>query len=236
LSPLLKFWDKLSYRNWMTYEESVRQRTPSLKEPNQSPAEAKIFSQGVQAITTPQALGLAQSYDFGRHRKLADLGGGTGSFLLAILSKYPALECTLFELPETARIARQVLSGNPLGGKVRVVDGDAFKDRIPQGQDCLILANVVHLFSAEHNLDLLRRIREQVDSGTRLLLVDLWTDPTHTKPAIAPILAGEFLTVTGEGDVYSLAEVKDWLAETGWKFVEQRELGGPASLIVAESD
>ena len=45
------------------------------------------------------AVALAGSYEFGRHRRLLDLGGGTGSFLVPILERHPEIECGLFELP-----------------------------------------------------------------------------------------------------------------------------------------
>ena len=47
-------------------------------------------------------------------------------------------------------------------------------------------------------------------------------------------MAGEFLLVTGEGDVYSIEQVTDWLQSAGWRFVAHRPLAGPASLIIAE--
>lgn len=46
-------------------------------------------------------------------------------------------------------------------------------------------------------------------------------------------MAGEFLLVSGEGDVYSEDEVEGWLAETGWKALERKPLAGPASLLAA---
>jgi len=39
----------------------------------------------------------------------------------------------------------------------------------------------------------------------------LWTDTTHTEPAFAALIAGEFLVGTGEGDVYSEEEARRWL-------------------------
>ena len=94
---------------------------------------------------------------------------------------------------------------------------------------------MAHLFSAEQNLELLRLIRQSVPDGARLLLVDFWTDPGHTEPRMAALLAAEFLIVAGAGDVYSEAEVRGWLREAGWRFVEHVALAGPASLIVAEN-
>lgn len=67
----------------------------------------------------------------------------------------------------------------------------------------------------------------------RLLLVDFWTDLTHTQPPSAALEAAEFLALVG-GDVYSDAEARKWLAEIGWLTVDHVPLTGGASLIVAE--
>ena len=72
-------------------------------------------------------------------------------------------------------------------------------------------------------------------AGTRLLLVDLWTNATHTDPLFAALMAGEFLVVGGNGDVYSVDEGREWLARTGWQFLEHRPLAGAATLLLGEA-
>ncbi len=94
---------------------------------------------------------------------------------------------------------------------------------------------MAHLFSPAHNREVLRRARQAVPDGARLLLVDFWTDPTHTQPPFAALMAGEFLVITWEGDVYSGEEVAGWLGATGWRLVEHRPVAGPISAIVAEA-
>lgn len=47
-------------------------------------------------------------------------------------------------------------------------------------------------------------------------------------------MAGAFLRVTGEGDVYSADDVRDWIEATGWQMLEHQPLAGPTSLMVAE--
>lgn len=234
LRPFLRFWDRLSFPTWTKYEAAVRtgegQSTLSL------PAEEqRIFSEGVEAIQAGPAQALPDAYDFRRHHRLLDVGGGTGSWLSAILRRHPDLQATLFELPAAAALARQQLESDPATRQVAVVAGDFFTDPLPEGHDAVLIANVVHLFSPEHNVDLLRRARAAVPAGARLLLVDFWTDPTHTEPPFAALMAGEFLVITGEGDVYSQADVREWLEETGWRLVEQRPVAGPISLIVADA-
>ena len=100
-------------------------------------------------------------------------------------------------------------AGSPFEKRVRVVEGDLLKDLIPNGHDLVLLSGVNHLLSPEHNVELFRRIREQVASGARLLLADTWTDATHTQPLVPVLMAGTFLITSGEGDVYSEDEAKE---------------------------
>jgi SAM-dependent methyltransferase len=195
----------------------------------------RIFSEGVEAIQAAPARALPTAYDFSRHRRVLDLGGGTGSWLIAVLRHYPGLEGTLYDLPNAAAIARQRLAGDPGAQRAQVVAGDFFRDPIPGGHDAVLIANVIHLFSAAHNLELLRRTRAHVPDGARLLLADFWTDATHTQPPFAALMAGEFLVITGEGDVYSEEEARGWLQASGWRAVERKPLAGPVSLLVAET-
>jgi O-methyltransferase domain len=97
LRPFLRFWDRVSYPAWLHLADTVRSgqaATPSL-----SPELGRVFSEGVEALTAPGAHALADAYDLSGHRRVLDLGGGTGSFLRAVLAKYPNVRGTLFETP-----------------------------------------------------------------------------------------------------------------------------------------
>lgn len=134
-----------------------------------------------------------------------------------------------------AVLARQQLGQTPVAGRVEVVEGDFSQDPIPEGHDVVLIANVIHLLSPEHTLELLRRTRERVADGARLLLVDFWTDVTHTHPTFAALMAGMFLLISAKGDVYSEEEVRGWLTQSGWQFLERKALAGPGSLMVAQA-
>jgi SAM-dependent methyltransferase len=235
LRPVLRFFNHISYRAWLGLEAAVRSGQAQTKFGHFSEEEQRIFSAGIEAGTAGTAQALATTYDFGRHRRVLDLGGGTGSFLRAVLRRHVGLQATLFELPTVVPLARQRLAADPATGQVEVVAGDFLQDSLPDGHDAIIVANVVHLFSPEHNRALLRRLRDHVSAGARLLLVDFWTDPTHTEPLIAALLAGEFLVIGGEGDVYSEEEVRSWLLQTGWRFVGHTPLADSRGLVVAEA-
>lgn len=234
LRPWLRLVHHLLFPRWLKFEEAVRTDQLVFGALEFSESEQEIFSKGVEAATAGHAQALAAGYDFARHRRLLDLGGGTGSFLIAVLGQYPNLEATLFEMPAAAAVARERLATEPVAGQIEIAAGDFFNDPIPEGHDAVILAHVIHCFSPERNLALLGRLRQHVPPGARVLLVDFWTDPTHTAPLFGALMAGEFLLAVG-GDVYSAGEVSQWLQQTGWRMLEHTELAGPASLIVGEA-
>src|SRR5262249_39069648 len=151
-SPLLRFWNAISYANWSRLEEAVRTgegQSIEIDERLQA-----VFSEGVEAFTTGPAHELAAAYDFGRHARVLDAGGGTGSFLVVILSAHSGLEGTLFELPDVVEVASPKLSASAVADRVVAVAGDLFANDLPAGHDAVILANVVHYFLPERNLEL----------------------------------------------------------------------------------
>ena len=232
MSAMLRFFNAIGYPTWMGLERAVRTGEPAREAFDEE--QQAIFSEGVEAFSKGSAHALAETYDFGRHARLLDIGGGTGSFLVAILSAHPGLEGTLFELPEVTEIAERKLAALPVADRVSVVAGDVFEDELPTGHDLVLLANVIHYFLPERNVDLVQRIRGAVEPGARLLLVDFWTDPTHTQPLPALLMAGEFLAQVG-GDVYSEEEMNGWLTNAGWRSLEMLPLAGPINAILAEA-
>ena len=235
LRPILRFWNRISYPGLLALEDAVRAGAGPAKFGEFSAEEQQIFSAGVATFSAATAESLAANYDFSRHRRLLGIGGGTGSFLLAVLRRHPALRGTLFELSGACEVARRRLAGEPEGVRIDVVEGDLVSDPLPPGHDVLLLANTVHVLSAAHNLDLLRKLRVQAAPGTHLLLVDLWMDSGHTQPPAAPLISGEFLIISGEGQAYGEDDAEAWLSETGWRKAERQPLGGPHSVIVAEA-
>jgi hypothetical protein len=49
------------------------------------------------------------------------------------------------------------------------------------------------------------------------------------------LFGGEFLVYGGEGGVCSEEEADAWLRDSGWRPLDHAPLGGPQSLIVAET-
>jgi predicted O-methyltransferase YrrM len=234
LRPFLRFWDKISYPTWCELSEALA-KGPSKEIFELDEELQEVASAGIEAILAGPAAALPKTFDFSRHRRLLDVGGGTGSWSIAVAQAYPHLEATVFELPTVAEIARQRIAAAGLASRIDVVAGDAMTGALPPGYDVFLLANLIHYWSPDENRALLQRVRSAADTGASLLLADFWTDPTHTKPVQAALMAAEFAIHVRNGDVYSAEEIQGWLDETGWRFIQHAPLAGPQSLVVAEA-
>lgn len=233
LRPFLRFWDRVSYPVWEGLAD-VLARGPAQEIFEFDDDVQQVISEGIEAILAGPARALGGAVDLTAHRRLLDIGGGTGSWTIAVAQRYPDLHATVLELPTVAELARARIADAGLDDRIEAVAGDAMQEELPSGYDLFLVANLVHYFSPEKNRELLTRVRQVAEPGARLLLADFWTDPTHTQPVQAALMAGEFAVHLREGDVYSVDEIADWLASTGWRFVEHTPLVGPQSLVIAE--
>ena len=233
ISAFLRFWDRLSYRGWTGFCDAVRADAVGIGGVTPTEEDLRVLLEGIEAITVSGARALGRAYDVGRHERLLDLGGGTGSFTIHLGREHPSLTGTLFDLNPALATTRIAEAG--LAARFAVVEGDFFADPIPSGHDVILMSSVLHMHRPAQNRALLQRTRQHAQPGTRLLLLDYWTDATRTSPPFAALMAGEFLVVEG-GDSYGVDEVREWLEQTGWRFDEHRPVDGASSLILAEAE
>lgn len=234
LRPFLRFWDKISYPAWIGFADALGSG-PAQEVFDLDDEAQEIVSAGIEAVLAGPARALPEKFDFAPHRRLLDIGGGTGSWTIAVAQRNPDLEATVVDLPVVVPMARRRIADAGLTSRVTAEVGDVMTDDLPKGCDVFLVANLVHYWTPEDNVTLLERVRGSAEPGSRLLLADFWTNATHTEPLFAALMAGEFAAQLRDGDVYSVDEVRDWLQATGWRFVEHTPLAGPQSLIVAEA-
>lgn len=234
LRPFLKFWDRVSYPTWTSLAQALADGKPPRQIFELDDELQEIVSSGIEAVLAGPANTLPRVVDLTGQRSMVDIGGGTGSWSIAAARAYPELEITVLDLPVVVGLARERIAAAGLDGRARAIACDVVAEELPTGHDTFLIANLVHYWNPEESLAMLSKLRAVAPSGARLLLADFWTDPTHTQPAHAAMMAGEFAVHLDHGDVYSVDEVRGWLAATGWLFVEHMALAGPQSLIVAE--
>lgn len=240
MRPIIKMFDHLMYPRIGSLARDLVEnfaQVDSVMAPSFSDYDQRVLSEGVHAITMGAAQQLPHVYDFSQHDRLLDVGGGTGSFLVPLMRQYDHLRAGLIEIPRVVELAEEYLATTPYLDRVTLYPGDVFVDPIPTAEyDVLLMANFLHVFSPDQNIQMLDHVRSDAQLGTRLLATSFWMDETGTQPLAGALMGGIFMNFTkGDSRTYRVVEVREWLENTGWKFVDHTPLAGPQSLIIAEA-
>jgi SAM-dependent methyltransferase len=155
------------------------------------------------------------AYDFSPFRVIADVGGGRGVLLSAILRGYPSAAGILFDQPHVVAGAQSQLETAGVAARCEPVGGSFF-DRIPEGADALILKQVIHDWDDEQSLAILRNCHKALKEQGRLLLIE-WLLPARVERDADAILSDlHMLALTG-GRERSEGEYRALLAEAGFR-------------------
>lgn len=123
---------------------------------------------------------VAQEHDWTGVRHILDVGGADGALLATVLEKEPGIDATLLELPGPAARARVKFEETGLAGKVGVVDGSFF-DPLPVTADTITLSFVLHNWSDDDAVRILRHCADALEPGGSVLLIEC-TDQSPSKP------------------------------------------------------
>lgn len=103
-------------------------------------------------------------------RRLMDVGGGTGAFLEAVGRAHPALEMTLFDLPQVTPGATVRFEAAGMAGRVTLAPGSFREDPLPDGADAISLIRVLYDHADDTVAALLASVFEALPAGGRLII------------------------------------------------------------------
>jgi hypothetical protein len=123
------------------------------------PERSKAFDALMAVQVSLVADEVATAYDWSQVRHVVDVGGGTGTLLAALLSKYPNLLGTLFDLPSAVEVGWRNLIEAGLSGRCAISPGSFF-DPIRSDGDVYVLSRVLHDWDDDAAKTIVRRCAE----------------------------------------------------------------------------
>lgn len=181
-----------------------------------TPAQVAEYSALMSASQPLVTREVVESYDFSRHRRLLDVGGGEGSFITAVAAQAPQLSLMLYDLPAVAERARERLASAGLAQRASTHGGDFFNDELPAGADIVSLVRVAFDHPDERVLRLLQRVRRALpDDGTLLLAEPLAGVPGLE--AVGDAYFGFYLLAMGRGRPRSAAQLSALMQRAGFQ-------------------
>jgi ubiquinone/menaquinone biosynthesis C-methylase UbiE len=168
------------------------------------------------------------------HKKLIDVGGGSGVYTIAFLKAARNMRATIFDLPPVIEIAHEKLKEENLLKRVTFAKGDYHTDTLPGGHDLAFLSAIIHANSSDENRALYQKVYQALVPDGKIVIRDYMMSDDHTSPPGGALFAINMLANTPGGGTYSFAETKAALEDTGFKDVTFLHQGDMDSLVVAK--
>ena len=189
----------------------------------------------LMAATQPMVVAeIIDRFDFARHRRLLDIGGGSGMFTRTIAAAVPGLELGIFDLPAVTTEAAQRFAADPPARTIALHPGSFKTDALPPGYDLITLVRILHDHDDQIAAALLRSIFTAQSPGGTVLIAEPMADEA-TAPRMGDAYFGLYLWAMGSGRPRSAATLIAMLGAAGFRSIRRINTAQPiiTSALVA---
>jgi len=130
------------------------------------PEVGRIFDGAMAATAHGQIAAVLGAYDFYTTPRIADIGGGSGHLLKAILARHSGCSGVLFD---QQHVVAAVKADPP--DRMALKAGDFFQDNLPQA-DAYLLMEVLHDWTDADAIRLLGNLRRAAPAGSKLIVIE----------------------------------------------------------------
>jgi hypothetical protein len=181
-----------------------------------SPELSRIFDDAMTSFSQMVSTALLQAYDFSGIKVIADLGGGQGALLAAILQEYPAMRGLLLDQQYVLAEAGKRIQEAGLAERCGTMAVDFFQS-VPRGADAYLMKSILHDWDDQRAGIILKNCREalrNVEPG-RLILVEAIVPPAN-EPHMSKLTDMQMLVLAG-GHQRTREEFQQLLAHSGFR-------------------
>jgi hypothetical protein len=132
---------------------------------------ARIFDAAMVGIHGRESAAILDGYDFSAIGVLADIGGGNGSQITAVLQRHTAMKGILFDLPHVIQRAKERIETGGIASRCHLIGGSFF-DSVPAGADAYLLRHIIHDWDDEKSLTILRNCHQAMSPQGKLLVIE----------------------------------------------------------------
>ncbi len=183
---------------------------------SRNPEQSANFDRAMVAAHGYETAAMLEACDFSQYASLIDVGGGNGNTLCGILRRHTHLQGTLYDLPGVIERAGQTIERGGMSNRIHLASGDFFES-VPGGGDAYLLRHIVHDWDDEKAGRILGNIRQVINEGARLFIVDS-VIPEGNEPFFSKLLDLTMLVAPG-GQERTEAEFRDLLRRAGFRLV-----------------
>src|SRR5690348_8549103 len=197
-----------------------------------NPETVRIFDAMMAHFPDGRHAAVAAAYDFSVARLICDVGGGNGAMLRHVLARCPGPSGLVFDLKD---VVGAIPPEGLMGGRTAVASGSFLED-VPAGADLYMLVRVLHDWSDEDCLRILRACRAAMGPGALLLIGEqiLDPDPVRGQPT-GYLLDMQMMAIFGSARSRTEDEHRVLLRQSGLRLRCIIPTDSPVSILEAEA-
>jgi 2-polyprenyl-3-methyl-5-hydroxy-6-metoxy-1,4-benzoquinol methylase len=186
------------------------------REPAEDEAYWRLYITGQYEIARLSAQEVAKAIRLpSRPSALLDVAGAHGWFSAELCKRHEALKATVVDLPGSARVGREIIARAGMSDRVEHREGDMFESDLGGPYDGALVFDIIHHLSGEQVVTLLRRVREALQPGATLAVLDMFRSDAKRQRASAAAV-GLLFHLTSGADLHSPDELAGFFAEAGF--------------------
>lgn len=226
--PAVVFWADLLADSWSRLTDCIRmgqngfqvmESQGTASRWSKDPDANAIFRAVMGTAPAEDYMPIARAWDFGGRHVFADLGGGGGSLISAILKSHAHLGGMLVDRPESIESATPRIQADGLASRCKLIAADLLES-VPAGADVYAMKHVLHGYKDEVATKILRNCRAVVPPDGALLVIEFVLPDviSQANPALETRAMSDLnmMVVTG-GRERSPSEWKTLLAAGGFE-------------------
>lgn len=165
LADLPRFIAKSSVFELFRYDRCLQVTPENL-------AGARRWVSYTTALTRYEAEVCFDRIDLSNFRRMLDIGGNSGEFVLNACRRNAGLAATVFDLPVVCALGREHVASVTEGDRINFVAGDMRTDPLPSAHDLLTFKSVLHDWPEPDMLHILDRAARRLEPGGTLLIFE----------------------------------------------------------------
>lgn len=193
---------------------------------------AQRFTQIMNTVILAPSISVAKSGVFNNCRHVIDVGGGSGAFCSALTANNSGITATLMDLPQVCEEAKQYISTYGQQKNIHYFPANFFQDEWPINGDSFYFSNILHDWSVDKCLFLLRKAYESLPVGGQIFIHECLLEPCKTAPRMT-VIFNLLMHMNHRSQQFTLEELKSLLQEAGFKNPERRHQFSYYSLVSA---
>ena len=242
--PAVVFWADLLADSWSLLTDCIRTGKPAaqVRDPNvpsrwaQDPEAGSIFRAVMGTAPAEDYAPIARAWDFSHAKVVADLGGGGGSLILAVLELHPHLQGMLVDLEASVEAAKARFTNEKASSRCKLLAAD-LTQFVPAGADVYMLKHVLHGRRDAEAVTILRNCRAVIPENGTLLIIEFILPPlvSQADPHLEGHLMSDLnmLAVTG-GRERNEREWKTLFQAAGFRLASVFPVGNDVGIIEAK--